>query len=213
MRAALQQRRSLHDHTVDTITALHGLFVNQSALQRVRPSGSSEPFQRDNLIPFADLRERQQARPRWLAVDVDGAGAALPKTAAEFRSLKAEIIAQNVQERGGPVNRRHRDDLTIQPQIHSNHRRRLSTRSIPTARVNCEARISLSAAIKYTSNRSRGRPINSPMGKANNEQSLCYPAARGFIRVRLVPRSNSSRMAELVNPVSVSWPGHVCRII
>jgi hypothetical protein len=53
--------------------------------------------------------------------------------------------------------------------------------------VNCEARISLSAAIKYTSNRSRGRPINSAMGEANNEQSLCYPAARGFIRVRLVP--------------------------
>jgi hypothetical protein len=32
--------------------------------------------------------------------------------------------------------------------------------------VNCEARISLSAAIKYTSNRSRGRPINSPMGES-----------------------------------------------
>ena len=106
MGAAFQQRRSLHDHAIDAITALHGLFVNQSALQRVRSLRSSEPFQRDNLIPVADSRQRQQARPRWLAVDVNRAGAALPKPAAELRSFKAEIIAQKLQGRGGSVNRR-----------------------------------------------------------------------------------------------------------
>jgi hypothetical protein len=42
--AALRQRRCLHDHAFDAMTALHGLFVNQSALERVRPRRIAAPI-------------------------------------------------------------------------------------------------------------------------------------------------------------------------
>jgi hypothetical protein len=85
---------------------LHGLFVNQSALQRVRPLRSSKPFHRDNLIP-SPIRDSGSKHDRvglpltWIVQ-----ATALPKPAAELRSFKAEIIAQKLQGRGGSVNRR-----------------------------------------------------------------------------------------------------------
>jgi hypothetical protein len=49
-----------------------------------------------------DLRRADQARDarvNGVAVNEDGAGAALPQAAAEFRAAQPEIVAQDVEKR------------------------------------------------------------------------------------------------------------------
>jgi len=53
-----QKRRGLHDHPIDAITALHGLFVDESLLQRVRLLGRVEAFEGDDLAR-SDTGERR----------------------------------------------------------------------------------------------------------------------------------------------------------
>jgi hypothetical protein len=58
-----QKRRGLHDHPIDAITALHGLFVDESQLQRVRLLGRAEAFEGDDLAR-SDTGERRHGPER-----------------------------------------------------------------------------------------------------------------------------------------------------
>src|SRR5271154_1103071 len=49
MRLLPQQRCHLHDHAIDAIAALHGLFVDEGLLQRMRALGRAETFEGDDL--------------------------------------------------------------------------------------------------------------------------------------------------------------------
>ncbi len=66
--------------TIDAIAALHGLFVDEGLLQRVRLLGRTETFEGDDLAR-SDTGERRYAGARGLAVDMDGAARPHPKPA------------------------------------------------------------------------------------------------------------------------------------
>src|SRR5215468_5857729 len=72
----------LHDHTVDAVAALHGLFLYECSLQRMRFVGCPEAFEGDNaLTDGAGDREDTGAHRR--TVDVHSASTALSEPTAE----------------------------------------------------------------------------------------------------------------------------------
>src|SRR5436190_6241790 len=97
-RILLQQRGSAHQDAWDAIAALHGLFGNEGALQRMRPLGAAEPLERRHVL-VRDRPQRNVAGTRSATVDNDVASAAFACTAAEMRSNQAELVAQDVKQR------------------------------------------------------------------------------------------------------------------
>src|SRR5689334_1589876 len=92
-----EQRSCLDDHAVDAKAALCGLFVDESLLHRRRPLRAAEALQRnDNAL--CCFGERRLARKHHIAVQKDGAGAALAKAATEARSTPLEVIAYDVEQ-------------------------------------------------------------------------------------------------------------------
>src|SRR5262249_10950158 len=94
MRVAIEQRLRGHDLAVLTEAALRDLFVDPRLLERVQHTVSGQPFERRDFA--FDARGRRDARPDRGAIDDDGARAALAESAAEFRTLEAEIVPQNI---------------------------------------------------------------------------------------------------------------------
>src|SRR5262249_50627727 len=88
-----EESRRLHDHAVDAVAALDGLFVDERLLHRVGLGRRAEPLERDDLLPGFDRADRRDAGAHGRAVDVDGAGAALPEAAAEARPVQPEVAA------------------------------------------------------------------------------------------------------------------------
>ena len=66
---------------------------------------ASQPFDGGDRVPFR-LRGQGQARQHRLAVDMDGAGAALLVIAPFLGAREAKLFAQRIQQ-GGPVVERH----------------------------------------------------------------------------------------------------------
>jgi hypothetical protein len=93
-----EERSGLHDHAVDAITTLHRLFVDERLLHGMRLLGGAEPFQRDH-IAAANRRQRSNAGPHRVTVDVDRAGAALAETTSKSRTMQAKVVTQCIEER------------------------------------------------------------------------------------------------------------------
>jgi hypothetical protein len=109
LRILFKQRGGLHDHSVDTVTALRGLLSDEGLLQRMKFFRASEAFQSEDGLPGND-RERGNTRTYGLSIYVYGTRSALCQAAAESRAVQAEIIAKGVQQRHsrvGRVNCRH----------------------------------------------------------------------------------------------------------
>src|SRR5262249_41352473 len=87
-----QEGRRFHHHAVDAVAALRGLRLDEGFLYRMRPLRRAEALERDDLLLRVDARQRRDAGAHGLAVDVNGAGAALAESAAEARPLEREIV-------------------------------------------------------------------------------------------------------------------------
>src|SRR6266576_753201 len=72
-----QERRRLHDHAVNAVSALRSLLVDEGFLHRMRPLGRAEAFQRYHLRLGIQRGQRRHTRTNGLAIDVDRASAAL----------------------------------------------------------------------------------------------------------------------------------------
>src|SRR5262245_46712964 len=99
MRVDRKQRLGAHDHAVEAVAALRGLFLDEGLLHRIRPLARAETFQRHDVAPGAAF-DRDHAGTRGDAVDQHGAGAAFAEPAAIFRSVEFEIVAQHVEQSG-----------------------------------------------------------------------------------------------------------------
>ena len=111
----------MHDHAVDAVAALHGLFLDEGFLQRVWTCLRAQPFERDDLAAV-DRGEGRYARAHRIAVDVDGAGPALAEAAAESRSMQAELVPQNIEQRRIGIIDRDRHVLAVHVQGRCSHR-------------------------------------------------------------------------------------------
>jgi hypothetical protein len=96
---AVQQNLCGHDHAVGAVSALSGLLVDERLLQRMRLLDGTQSLESGDLV-FADILQRNRARPCKLAADDSGAGATLPETATELGAIQSEVISQHVQQRG-----------------------------------------------------------------------------------------------------------------
>src|SRR5262245_50821991 len=81
-----------------TETALRHLLVDPRLLQGMQHAVDQKPFERRDLR-ITDRRDPPHARSHGLAADDDGAGSALPESAAEPRSVKIEVVPENVKKR------------------------------------------------------------------------------------------------------------------
>jgi hypothetical protein len=93
----IEERLRGHDHAVDAVAALHGLFVDERLLQRVGLVHAAEPFERGDRAAL-DGGDRQHARTHGRAVQMDRARAALRKAATELRSVQSQLVTQHVQQ-------------------------------------------------------------------------------------------------------------------
>src|SRR3954454_6819073 len=87
-----QERVRAHDHAGDAIAALGSLLLDEGALQRARRVFRPEPLECGDLAPLQN-GDGRQAREDRLAVDNDGASAALAEATAEFRAVEFERAA------------------------------------------------------------------------------------------------------------------------
>src|SRR5215475_2904812 len=91
-----KQGCGLHDHAVDAITALHGLFLYECSLQRMRFVGCPEAFEGDNALTDR-AGDREDTGAHRHTVDMHGASTALSEPTAEAWPMQSHIIAQRVQ--------------------------------------------------------------------------------------------------------------------
>lgn len=114
----LEQLLRTHDYARRAITALGGLLVDESLLQRARMFGCSEAFN-GTYFSVADLGNRQNAREDGLAVKQYRASAALPKPTPEFGAVQAEIVAQHIEQRRRGIGIDHLS-FAVYAQLHRN---------------------------------------------------------------------------------------------
>ena len=94
----LQERRRRHDHAVDAVAALRGLCVDEGRLHGMRLVRRTEAFYGDHL-PLDDANRQHAASGRLTRV-VNSARAALRQAASELGTMKAQFVAQDVEQRG-----------------------------------------------------------------------------------------------------------------
>src|SRR5712672_3307478 len=85
------QCRRLHDHPVDAITTLHGLFVDERLLQRMGFVGCTETLERHD-VSASDAGDRKYARAYGSTVEMHGAGSALAEPAPEPGPVQAKVV-------------------------------------------------------------------------------------------------------------------------
>ena len=93
-----QQRPRRHELARDTEAALGGTGLEERFLERVEPVADGQPLHRRDRGAIG-LDAEHQARVDALAVDDDGARAALPDEAALLRAGQTEVVAQDVEQR------------------------------------------------------------------------------------------------------------------
>ena len=86
---ALEQRGGGDQDAGDAVAALHGLLGDEGALQRMRPLGRAEAFDRGDVLAGGGPQRRVAGGHR-LAVDQHVAGAALVGAAAEMRGRQPQ---------------------------------------------------------------------------------------------------------------------------
>src|SRR5262245_27904990 len=97
MRISIEQRLRRQDLAVLAEAALRHLLLDPRPLKRMQGAVLREPLERGDLA--LHRRCGRHARSDRGAADDDRAGAALAQSAAEFRTLEAEVVAQSVQQR------------------------------------------------------------------------------------------------------------------
>ena len=85
------QRRRLHDHPVDAITTLHGLFVDERLLQRMWFIWRTETLERDD-VTAGYTGDWKDARAYGSTVEMHGAGSALAEPAPEPGPVQAQVV-------------------------------------------------------------------------------------------------------------------------
>jgi nicotinate dehydrogenase subunit A len=80
-------------------TNLCRLLVVEGLLQRAHAGDRAEALDRAHR-PVADRRQRRHAREHRLAIELNGAGAALAQSAAVLGAIEPEIVAQDIEQRG-----------------------------------------------------------------------------------------------------------------
>ena len=84
MRIFVQQRLCGEHYAAEAESTLGGTLVHERLLNRVRFFGSSQTFERRDLL-LLDSADRRYAGADRPSVNDDGAGSALPESAAELR--------------------------------------------------------------------------------------------------------------------------------
>src|ERR1700744_1012199 len=97
LRFTNEQRLGAHDHAVETVAALRGLFRDERLLHRIGMVAGAKTFERHHLASDAAF-DRNDAGACRDAADQYGAGAALAEAATIFRSVQFEIVAQHVKQ-------------------------------------------------------------------------------------------------------------------
>src|SRR5262249_53780939 len=86
----LQKGAGRHDHAHGAVPALRRLLRDERRLNRIRPLGRAEPLDRDDRAADG-AAHRYRARADGLAVEMDGARAALAEPASELRPGQPEV--------------------------------------------------------------------------------------------------------------------------
>src|SRR5690349_17489550 len=96
MGRSIEQRLRGDDHAVGAVAALGGLLGDEGGLEAARLFGRSHPFERGDGTArgFGDWGN---TRSYGLAVQEDGAGAALAQAASELGAVQAEAVPQDVE--------------------------------------------------------------------------------------------------------------------
>src|SRR5262249_5625786 len=87
-----------HDHAHGAVPALLRLLRDERRLDRVRALGRAEPFDRGDRAADG-AAHWYRARADGLAVEMDGARAALAEPAPELRPGQSEVVAEDVEQR------------------------------------------------------------------------------------------------------------------
>lgn len=90
--------RRLHDHAVDAVAALRGLFVDECLLQRVGVFSRPKTFESDDF-GIGHGGNRHHAAAQCLPVVVHGASPALRQPTAKVKPVQSKMITQRVQQR------------------------------------------------------------------------------------------------------------------
>ena len=86
-----------HDHAGGAETALDGSFLNEDLLDLVQFPILLQTFDGQDALAF-QLAGKYQAGVHGLAVDDDGAGAALTLAAAFLGTGEAQVLPQEIQQ-------------------------------------------------------------------------------------------------------------------
>src|SRR6266540_903999 len=97
--------------------ALRGALLDERLLKRRQPSAISQSLDCGDLAAF-NLAHRHQATIDHFAVDQHGAGPALALATAFFRTRRAQLLAQDVEQaaRAGSLER---DGVPVQREAHA----------------------------------------------------------------------------------------------
>src|SRR5260370_14986997 len=95
---AREEGGGLHHHAVDAVAALSRLLLDEGLLDGMGLLRGPQAFEGHHLA--LDLRDGRHTGSERLAVDQDRAGSALREPAAELGTVQAEVVAQDVEQRG-----------------------------------------------------------------------------------------------------------------
>src|SRR6185312_15113216 len=93
----IQKRLRGHDHAIDAVAALGGLFVDERLLQRTWLLHAAQVLERGDLVALGG-GGRKHARMHSRAVQVDGAGTAFGKTAPELGPVQPQLVTQHIEQ-------------------------------------------------------------------------------------------------------------------
>ena len=99
LRVGFQQRAGRPDHAVDAITALNCLLIDKGLLQFARLAVLAQAFQRGDGF-FCQGADGQQTRAGRHALRMNSTGTALAEATAILCTIKCQVVAQNVEQRG-----------------------------------------------------------------------------------------------------------------
>ena len=97
VRVPREQGGGAHQHPGRAVAALERVVLVERLLERRQLTVGGEPLDRRDLGALGLHREHHAALHR-LAVDVDGAGAAVARVAADVRPGETEVVAEEVDE-------------------------------------------------------------------------------------------------------------------
>src|SRR5262249_52885486 len=99
LRLVLEKRRDGHDHAALAVAALRNVVIDPGLLHPMHGAGRGQALDSGDLLALSRADGKRAGTDR-LAVDVDGAGAALRDAAAILGAGQADLLADRPQQRG-----------------------------------------------------------------------------------------------------------------